>query len=114
MKKVYDDNIFLCSNRTDRKIPVHRVSGSYYTDSKGFTVFELDQTKRKLANNRITLTEGCFLLTEENCYKIATLEFAEKRPKTATCTTVVTDVKEIPFYHKFNFKKGTYFEKRTA
>lgn len=113
MKKTFDDNIFLCSNRQDRKIPVHGVSGTHYTDDNGFTIFELDQTMRDFSNRHVSIDVGHFLLTDENCYKISAISVSEKRPKKVTCTTVLTDKKEIPHYNKFNFKKGTYQEKKS-
>ena len=111
MKKTYDDNIFLCSDRKDRKIKAHMVSGSYYTDDSGFTIFELDQTKRDFDNSRITIKEGCFLLTEDACYKIVSVFIPDKRPKRLVCTTVLTDRRTIPHFCRFNFQDGTYMHR---
>jgi hypothetical protein len=109
MKKTYDDSIWLFSNREDRKIPPHSVSGKYYSDPDGFVIFELESTKRDFANSNITIAPGHFLLTDDlTCHKIVSLEFAEKRPKFAKCKTVITDKSAIPHYFAFNFRKGTY------
>ena len=113
MKKTYDDNIFLCSNRQDRKIPVHGVSGTHYSDDNGFTIFELDQTVRDFSNRHVSIGVGHFLLTDEDCYKICSILVAQKRLRKVTCTTVLTDKKEIPHYKNFNFKKGTYQERKS-
>ena len=113
MKNTYDDNIWLFSNREDRKIPPHVVSGIYCKDSNGFVIFELDQTKRDFDKSNITIKEGCFLVTDDQtCYKIVSLEFAEKRPKLATCKTVKTSKAEIPHYCDFDFKEQTYRERK--
>lgn len=78
MKKIHDDSIILCSNRTDRKIPPHGgIIANYYTDDKGFTVFELEHTKREFANRNLVLDIGYFLLTEEGCYKVIEITYAE-------------------------------------
>ena len=107
MKKTHDDTIFLCSDRTDRKIPEHLVSGNYYTTTRGFTIFELDQPKRFFDNKNITISEGCFLQTEENCYKITSISISNKRPKKLVCKTVKTASEDIPYYTDFNSKKRT-------
>ncbi len=100
MKKIYEDNIQLCSNRTERKISPHTVGGSYYTDVDGFTVFDLDETKRSFANRNINICEGCFLVTEDHCYKIVSVSIREKKPKYVSCKTVLTDIRQIPFYNR--------------
>ena len=112
MKKTYDDSIILCSNRTDRKIPPHGITATYYDDEKGFTIFELAHTKRDFANRNLTIDQGYFLVTEDGCYKIVVVSYAEKRPKKITCVAVKTSATEIPFYKNINAAKGTYRERK--
>ena len=113
MKKIHDDSIILCSNRTDRKIPPHGgIIANYYTDDKGFTVFELEHTKREFVNRNLVLDIGYFLLTEEGCYKVIEITYAEKRPKRITCKTVLSNASEIPFFKNINVAKGTYYERK--
>ena len=49
---------------------------------------------------------------DQKAYKIVSIEYRDKHPKKAVCKTVLTDINEIPFFHKFNFKKGTYQVKK--
>lgn len=88
MKKIWDDSILLISNRTDRKISPHMLSGMYFSNEDGYKIFELDQTCRDLANRRITIDKGCLFKIEEGTFMITDLSFDDKRPRRARCTTV--------------------------
>jgi len=109
MKKFFHYNIFLCSNRADRQIPAHGVSCHIFTDSQGFVIFELEETKRDFAHQHVTLAEGCYLLTYDcNCYKIISIVFAEKSPKKAICKTVLTTIGDMPYSINIYFESGEY------
>ena len=113
MKKIYDDKINLCSNRSDRQIPLHPVKGHIFTDSVGFTFFELDKTKRDFEHDHISLSEGCFFLTDDGkVYKIVSFSFEDKRPRRTICKTVLTTIDEVPYKIKVNPSSGKLEAKR--
>lgn len=108
MKKTHDDNIFLCSNSTEKPIVPHCVSGFIIPELYGYATFELDQTKCEFEHAHAPIFEGCFLLTDNMyCYKILSIQYAEKRPKKAYGRAVLTSMDEIPFFCDFDFLNGT-------
>lgn len=113
MLKNYDDNLYLCSNRKDRKIPPHGISGKFYDDENGFTFFELDQTRRDFANSHVTILPGHFLVTsDKKSYKIIDLSFRGKRPYRVNIKAIQTGFSEIPFYHKSDFGENKMYQNR--
>lgn len=87
MAKVIDD-IFIRSNRKDRKIK-ERICTGYAEEINGFTVFTLEQTRHWFENGKFKVEEGFHLIdTAGNTYLVVSMNYKEKRPKCAVIKTV--------------------------